>query len=113
MWCELSGRKETKKNMQHEIAGMLRSELGFSAADPWLAACLQHLQAGVPSFSSKPPGERLRLVLEQLLHADLRAAGAGGVLPGGVASMHKRGLEGRFLLQVDEVANVAAPWRER
>jgi hypothetical protein len=56
--------------------------------------------------------EQLQLVLEQLLAADLHRAGAGGVLPN-IAQMHKQPVEGRFLLQVDEVVNIAAAWKER
>lgn len=91
---------------------MLRGELGFAPAQPWLAACLAHLSGAVPGFASQPSPARLQLVLEQLLAADLRAAGAGGLLPD-VAALHRAPLPGRFLLQVDEVVNVAASWRDR
>lgn len=92
--------------------GLLRGELGFAPSPPWLAACLAHLGGSVPGFASQPPAARLQLVLEQLLAADLRAAGAGGLLPD-VAALHKQPLAGRFLLQVDEAVNIAAAWRDR
>ena len=91
----------------------LRSEFGFAPARAWLASCIAHLQGAVPGLASLAPGARLQLVLEQLLVADLRDAGAGGLLPQPVADLHRQPLSGRFLLQVNEVVNIAAAWRDR
>jgi hypothetical protein len=99
--------------MEAEIAAGLRAQHGFAPAMPWVAACVSHLQQAVPNFASLPADGRLRLVLEQLLAADLRDAGAGGLLPADAAALHKQPLIGRYLLQVDEVVNVAAAWRDR
>lgn len=98
--------------MDAEIGGLLQADFGFAPAGAWLASCLAHLGSAVPGFASKPAPARLQLVLEQLLSADLRAAGAGGLLPD-VSALHKAPLPGRFLLQVDEVANIGAAWRDR
>ena len=98
--------------MEAEIDGLLRSEFGFAAQPAWLAQCIAHLASAVQGFASIPPNGRLQHVLEQLLTADLHAAGAGGLLPD-VSALHKQPLPGRYLLQVDEVVNIAAAWRER
>jgi hypothetical protein len=99
--------------MEQEVAEALESEFGFAPERAWLGACLAHLGSAVPGFVSKPHQARLQLVLEQLLAADLRVAGSGGLLPPDVAQLHKQPLEGRFLLQVDEVVNIAASWKDR
>lgn len=98
--------------MEAEIDGMLRSEFGFAADAAWLAACTAHLVASAQGFAALPAQARLQLVLEQLLDADLRAAGAGGLLPD-VSGLHRQPLAGRYLLQVEEVVNIASAWRER
>lgn len=98
--------------MDEELVGLLRSEWGFAPDRTWLSACLAHLSAAAPGFGSMGPQAQLQLVLEQLLSADMHSAGAGGVLPD-VAQLHKQPLQGRFLLQVDEVVNIAAGWKER
>jgi hypothetical protein len=100
--------------MAHEgLESALRASFGVAPHRPWLEACVSHLGSTVSGFNSMDIGSRARLVLEQLLCADLRDAGAGGLLPDGVAALHREPLPGRFLLQVDEVVNVAAAWRDR
>jgi hypothetical protein len=98
--------------MADEVEQLLREEFNFAPARSWLSACLAHLEGSARGFSTMPAQARLPLVLEQLLAADFRSAGAGGLLPD-VAALHKQPLQGRFLLQVDEVVNIAAAWRER
>ena len=95
-----------------EVEQLLRDDFGFAPDRSWLEACLAHLEATMQPVASMAPHARLQLVLEQLLSADLHAAGAGGMLPD-VAAMHKQPLEGRFLLQVDEAVNISAAWRDR
>ena len=98
--------------MEQPLDSLLRSSFGFAPDQTWLAACLAHLGQNVTGFSSMGSQAQLPLVLEQLLAADLHSAGAGGMLPD-VAQLHMQPLQGRFLLQVDEVVNISAGWKER
>uniref|UniRef100_J3LXB4 RecQ-mediated genome instability protein 1 n=2 Tax=Oryza brachyantha TaxID=4533 RepID=J3LXB4_ORYBR len=83
--------------------------LGLRLRPEWLESCA----AGVPGFYSLGSVEaKARRCFEQFLFADMNACGAG-VLPEGVGSMHCAVLDGPFVLQVDEIANLSAPLRER
>jgi hypothetical protein len=58
---------------------------GFAIKQQWLEQLLQQLQAAHDgSFGQLPRGQQRQELLEQLLMADFRAAGAGGHLPAAV-----------------------------
>ena len=56
--------------------------LGARVQPSWLSACAAHLQASVPGFSSVPPQQKAKLVLQQLLHSDLNKCGVATLPPG-------------------------------
>ncbi|GAB4816827.1 hypothetical protein N2152v2_003873 [Parachlorella kessleri] len=78
----------------------------------WLAGCEAALADSVPSYSQKPRQEQLKLLLQQCLHCDFNLCGSGA-LPPGVQELRGTQLRGRFLLQLDEVINIAAPAKQR
>lgn len=55
---------------------------------------------------SKPAAAQLALVWQQLLHADLREAGRAA-LPAGISDKHDWQLRGKYLVQIDEMVNIA------
>lgn len=61
------------------------SSLGFAVKVAWLDAMLPQLESahGV-GFQQMPRDQQLQLILEQLLVADFRMAGAGGHLPANI-----------------------------
>jgi hypothetical protein len=63
------------------LAAAAREQLGFAVQPTWLAALLPQLCAAHAGFSGLPRSQQLQLLLAQLLLADLRQAGAGGLLP--------------------------------
>ncbi|PSC73828.1 recQ-mediated genome instability 1 [Micractinium conductrix] len=85
--------------------------LGARLQPAWLAACVAHLDAR-GGFNGLPVERRARLVLQQLLPADLNTCGAAS-LPPGIQSLHDNTLRGKFLLQADEVLNIGAAVRDR
>jgi hypothetical protein len=59
----------------------MQAQFGFAANTAWLQQCVTQLLQEHAGFSQQPRSMQLQLLLEQLLMADFRMAGAGGVLP--------------------------------
>lgn len=76
------------------FANEISCNFGFAVKLEWLGEVLQLLQtAHAGGFLHMPREQQLQLVLEQLLNADLRVAGAGGHLPAAV-KVRKTGRRG-------------------
>lgn len=58
-----------------------RTKLGFAVKPEWLHQMMAQLQEATAGFAQMALPQQLQLLLEQLLIADFRQAGAGGVLP--------------------------------
>ncbi|KAJ4461405.1 putative recQ-mediated genome instability protein 1 [Paratrimastix pyriformis] len=75
----------------------------------WLEQCTAFLHSLTP-----PPTQAsmLDLVVDQFLHSDMHLI-ATPSLPPNVAALHGQVLQGTFILQIDEVIDVAAPLSQR
>lgn len=65
------------QQLQQEVL----TRFGFAAHGVWLQRVVTLLQQEHAGYSQQPRSMQLQLLLEQLLLADFRQAGAGGVLP--------------------------------
>jgi hypothetical protein len=65
------------QQLQQEVL----TRFGFAAQGAWLQRVVTQLQQEHAGYSQQPRSMQLQLLLEQLLLADFRQAGAGGVLP--------------------------------
>eukprot|EP00741_Cyanophora_paradoxa_P008128 tig00001264_g7865.t1 len=76
----------------------------------WVEAILRAWSEkhGAHSVESWSKDELLRRLQEDFMFADLNLAGSG-CLPPNVSGMHKQVLQGSYVLQVDEMINVAEP----
>ncbi|KAL6750617.1 hypothetical protein V8C86DRAFT_3030788 [Haematococcus lacustris] len=102
MDTELVGRAE-------ELAANLKRARHISLKPDWVAACLQFLE----SSQQQRRGPALEeAVLAQALLSDFNASGAG-TLPMDLKTYHRRLLEGKHVLQIDEISNLAAPAKDR
>ncbi len=59
----------------------MQTQFGFAAATAWLQQIVTLLVQEHAGFAQLPRSMQLQLLLEQLVMADFRQAGAGGVLP--------------------------------
>jgi 3-keto-L-gulonate-6-phosphate decarboxylase len=59
----------------------MQAQFGFAANIAWLQQMVTQLQQEHAGFTQQSRSMQLQLLLEQLLMADFRVAGAGGVLP--------------------------------
>lgn len=59
----------------------MHTQFGFAAQPAWLQQMVAALGQEQAGFAQQPRSMQLQLLLEQLLLADFRQAGAGGVLP--------------------------------
>lgn len=65
-----------------DLARDILDSFGFAIKQEWLGQMLEQLQAvHVGGFLQLPRDQQRQHLLEQLLMADFRAAGAGGLLP--------------------------------
>lgn len=80
--------------------------LKLSARADWLAAC-------VADFPGASPAAQLEHAVRQLLAADLRLCAGAPALPDGIGSVVKSCLAGSFVLQIDELVDVARKRDER
>ncbi|PKA64342.1 hypothetical protein AXF42_Ash009564 [Apostasia shenzhenica] len=86
--------------------------VGLVLRREWMASCLSNFSGAVHGFESLDLAEKARLCFEEFLFSDMNYSGSG-ILPENVHSMHDVELEGPFVLQVDEIANISSPLRER
>ena len=80
-------------------------DLGVHLRPEYVTAALQQRHGGTPE-------EQLQWVYAQFLSADMNACGAG-CLPPDLPTQHNTVLHGRFVLQIDEAADTAAPAKQR
>lgn len=66
----------------------IQAQFGFAATPAWLQQIVALLVQDHAGFAQQPRSMQLQLLLEQLLLADFRQAGAGGVLPQNVKVGH-------------------------
>lgn len=68
-----------------DLQQQILASLGFAVKLEWLDDMLPQLEAAhAGAFQQMSRDQQIQLILEQLLMADLRMAGAGGHLPAGV-----------------------------
>ena len=113
----------------------LQQQYAIAVRPEWLETVLAQLRSAHPDFATWPEAQVFEKVFTAFLFSDLNQAGAATLpintkvfaLDEQVASlfscsswptqcpqaMHKQVLEGKFVLQIDEVVNMAAAARER
>ena len=95
---------------------MARPMPGVAIKESWLQQAKVSIQQQHPAcFQASNKSTFNQLLLDQLLLADLNQCGASN-LPRHVQSMGfqcEEKLEGKYLLQIDEIVNIAAPWRHQ
>eukprot|EP00982_Pelagococcus_subviridis_P008595 30853-Pelagococcus_subviridis.AAC.5 len=96
-----------------ERARVAFAELGIHLSSSWLDACATHLSSSVPGFDRKSPRESTDEMYLQFLRADMNVAGSG-VLPSSLSTLRDGAVvEGRVVLQIDEIVNVTASFNDR
>ena len=81
--------------------------LGIHLRPEYVASALQQ-----GSRQGEEPEEQLQWVYAQFLTADMNACGAG-CLPADLPQRHNNVLRGRYVLQIDEAIDTAAPAKSR
>jgi len=94
------------------VAWEVLKDRGLKLTSTWLEQCNDHLDRAVPNFSSLPVPDQVNHYYLQFLNCDLNTVGAGS-LPTGIADMLKGKLEGRYIVQVDEMVDIAHPAQVR
>ncbi|CAH9084022.1 unnamed protein product [Cuscuta europaea] len=91
----------------HVLQGM-----GLMIRAEWLRSCIGQLESSVSGFQAFDSTSKAKLCFKQFLYSDMNFSSLGG-LPPNVHTMHSVDLKGPFVLQVDEIANISFPLRDR
>lgn len=89
-----AGDGATNNLLSQQLQRDIQTRFGFAAKAAWLQQVVAQLQQEHAGFSQQPRNLQLQLLLEQLLMADFRQAGAGGVVPPNVKVSHPKQLLG-------------------
>jgi hypothetical protein len=76
-----AGDGATNQTWCQQLQQDILTRFGFAAKAAWLQQVVAQLQQEHANYSQQPRNMQLQLLLEQLLMADFRQAGAGGVVP--------------------------------
>ena len=119
-----------------ELRAMFQS-MGIHLTARWFADCASHLATANPGYRSWDSKRKVDEAYLQFLEADMNASGEGCVPPDGLLSLptekvfdasnasagngndggldvaHRRVWRGRFVLQCDEILNVASSFHDR
>ncbi|GIL43707.1 hypothetical protein Vafri_1360, partial [Volvox africanus] len=90
----------------------LRQQYAIAIRPEWLEQVMAQLRGAHPDFSAWTEERIFDNIFTAFLFCDLNQAGAAS-LPVNSKEMHKEVLMGKFVLQLDEVVNMAAAARER
>ncbi|GIL72351.1 hypothetical protein Vretimale_4130 [Volvox reticuliferus] len=90
----------------------LRQQYALAIRPEWLEQVMAQLRGAHPDFSTWTEDRIFDNIFTAFLFCDLNQAGAAS-LPVNTKEMHKEILMGKFVLQLDEVVNMAAAARER
>ncbi|GLC35866.1 recQ-mediated genome instability protein 1 [Pleodorina starrii] len=90
----------------------LRQRYAIVVRPEWLEQVMAQLHAAHPDLSTWPEDRVFEKIFTAFLFCDLNQAGSA-TLPTNTKEMHKEVLMGKFVLQLDEVINMAAAARER
>jgi hypothetical protein len=83
-----AGDGATNNLLCQQLQQDILTRFGFAAKAAWLQQVVAQLQQEHAGYFQQPRNMQLQLLLEQLLMADFRQAGAGGVLPANVKVNH-------------------------
>eukprot|EP00884_Botryococcus_braunii_P012820 jgi/Botrbrau1/21539/Bobra.174_2s0042.1 len=92
--------------MEGDLSSIAR-DLNLPVHQDWLKAL-----AELPSVSAALPNRKKELLVAHFLQCDLNSAGAG-CLPADIQNWHGRILQGAYVLQVDELTNMAVAAKQR
>lgn len=81
MAADAGGHQGTNPLLCQQLQNDIQGRFGFAVQAVWLQQILSQLQQEDASYAQQPRTVQLQLILEQLLMADFRQAGAGGLLP--------------------------------
>lgn len=78
------GAATTADALSQQLQQDIATRLGFAVQPVWLQQIVSQLNQQHAGYNQQPRSVQLQLLLEQLLMADFRQAGAGGLLPADV-----------------------------